>query len=116
MSEIEKNNKLFADFLNWKKNDDGYITPFYQYYRAVDTRMYQTSTFRDLLFHKDWNWLIEVVEKIETLGADLTIRAEHTTIVYDEGEQISTYAFKSKIETVYNACVEFIKWYNNQNK
>lgn len=64
-------------------------------------------------FKNNWNDLMFLVAKIESLGADIIIRAEYTTLIYDEGEQISTLNFNSKIDSVYNACVEFVKWYNN---
>lgn len=74
-----------------------------------------------LRYHSDWSWLMPVVEKIETLY--------DTGIFYDghrqpEVHNVRIYAKrggsgtivifygKSKIETTYNAVVEFIKWYN----
>jgi hypothetical protein len=104
-----ENNKIIASFLG--QNKIPYEFPKFGYIK-MDGDYSDTFFDNQLKFHKDWNWLMEVVEKIETFGADLTIRAEHTIIVYDEGEEISTFCFKDKKEAVYNACVEFIKWYN----
>jgi hypothetical protein len=71
----------------------------------------------DLKFHSDWNWLMEVVQRIEDLD-DCGIDIFNGSVeVYKDGKTIvKINTFKTKIEKVYNACVEFIKWYNEQNK
>ena len=73
-------------------------------------------------YHKDCNWLIEVVEKIKSLDCviDFKITIEYIEIIARMGKGI---VFKNcifdidycttKREAIYNACVEFIKWYNN---
>ena len=85
----------------------------------------------NLMFHSDWNWLMEVVEKIESLGYrtltenecfmitknklssfDVRSKDDYSTLFSDNYE-INHYG-GSKKENVYNACVEFIKWYNEQ--
>lgn len=65
----------------------------------------------ELLYHFDWNWLMEVVDKIESLGYRVEItrhicRIKHIVISED----------LPKIQSVHNACVEFIKWYNQQQQ
>ena len=83
-------------------------------------------------FHSNWNILMDVVEKIESLGYrtltenecfmitksklssfDVRSKDDYNTIFSDNYE-INHYG-GSKKENVYNACVEFIKWYN-ENK
>ena len=72
----------------------------------------------DLKFHSDWNWLMEVVEKIESLGFVFQIHHNVVNIFNGEtkenGIYNETFQGKTKIKTIYNACVEFIKWYNEQ--
>ena len=64
-------------------------------------------------YDTDWNWLMEVVEKIEDLGNDVSITTNYIQIAFDEGEQfIVAEDTKIKIDTLYNACVEFVQWYN----
>lgn len=70
-------------------------------------------------YHSDWNWLMEVVEKIENLGYPIDIIQYHSIDkqfcgVYNNGKRIVTNIAESKMEAVYNTCVEFIKWYNQQ--
>jgi hypothetical protein len=72
-------------------------------------------------FDTDWNWLMEVVEKIETLddedfnfnisitGVEISnVNNFETIVLYNSGA--------NKITVVYDACIEFIKWYNQQEK
>ena len=62
-------------------------------------------TIQDTYYHADWNWLMEVVEKIEKVGEkELKFSVEFEKV-----------KLSSNIESVYNACIEFIKWYN-ENK
>lgn len=90
----------------------------------------QTGEYVDLEALIDWTFLMSVVEKIESYLADdcnVTIAYKSCNIVVvvgnnypknytdEDGFDINTYA-DSKKEAVYNAVVEFIKWYNNQNK
>lgn len=105
-----ENNKIIAEFMGlyycekyqfegWYKNHEG------------NERVYEFK------YDTDWNWLMEVVEKIESLGNDFDInKREQSTNVFVRGVKYSKIiSDKSKIQAVYNACVEFIKWYNEQN-
>lgn len=144
-----ENNKIIAEFMNFPKITnvrDSESGKYYDYWLP-----HQDCVFvRDLIFHLDWNWLMEVVEKIETTSFDITQtkpylnnkdRFKGTTslygefiIGYDDREEFKGWTsyialgtlpsiiikdfenrFNTKIEAYYNACLEFIKWYN-ENK
>ena len=105
MKNIVENNKLFAEFLGYSQPHPDYTSTTYWY-------------------KKDWNWLMRVVEKIENLQdenncAIYNVQIEQCFVEIIENHTsdtiISTDA-NSKLEAVYNACVEFIKWYNQQSK
>ena len=146
MDNITENNKIIAEFLDWEFDDlsETFETPFL---KLVEPQAFGDEQFScklqdfELDFHTDWNWLMPVVEKIESLNLgnttiktvfseeDLYINSNVSfLIMYKEcyvnffGEMkvyenwISVTECNSKIEAVYNACVEFIKWYNKQNK
>lgn len=123
------NNKLIAEFMGFKPNKS---TGFEVLYNE------KTCEVLDKLkYHTDWNWLMEVVEKIESLkpieflsgrswiGFDVRIyktfntQTNYCTIKYlkESGDMTISNGFSknNKIEAVYNACVEFIKWYNDEN-
>lgn len=101
-----ENNKIIAEFL-------GYVL------RGKNTFEYNNKLYliEELKFHSDWNWLIEVVEKIESLGFNVSIEFSTCIITYSDDdfkEIIGISDNYSKIQAVYNACVAFIKWYNEQ--
>ena len=55
------------------------------------------------IYLEDWNALIEVVEKILNLKD-----------TYAQERQKVFNSINPNIQTTYNACVEFINWYNQQ--
>ena len=74
---------------------------------------------RAMNFHSNWNILIDVVEKIEDLGYTFSIKLNWVKINKKYNKDnfivIRWEEDKTKIEAVYNACLQFIQWYN-QNK
>ena len=114
MKNIIENNKIIAEFLNltsqvifeqvWAVSENG------------KTNFYKKD---ELKFHSDWNWLMPVIEKIESLGYKIDIsKWENSQYcgIYLNGKKIAGNETSTKIEAVYNACIEFIKWYITQNK
>ena len=88
---METSNKIIAEFMNWSDTGNKGI---------------------------QWNWLMEVVEKIECCDFIFSIHHEVANIFNGECNELTyneTTQARTKIEAVYNACVEFIKWYN-ENK
>ena len=67
-------------------------------------------------YHSDWNWLMEVVDKIESLCSNtgFEISSSFVHIRVNNNLTISSGVCSDRMEAVYNACVEFIKWYNQQ--
>ena len=118
MENIIENNKLIAEFLNWEFDDlsETFETPFL---KLVDPHAFGDEQFScklqdfELEFHSDWNWLMEVVEKIDGLENSLENESNE---YFRQFQKILSLSIYTKIETVYNACVEFVKWYNEQNK
>ena len=115
MENILENNRLIAEFLGQKS--DKYEFPQFGY---MNTKGDFITEFNDsqLKFHKDWNWLMEAVEKIESKGFDIFINTCVCRIVdvgEDRFEDIECFVNNNKKQAVYKAVVEFIKWYNNQN-
>jgi len=108
----ENNNHLIAEFLGWDFLND------MTYSKVTKSKWVEIEKLK---FHSDWNWLMEVVEKIESLDFDFTIYTGACISIINTKdfpfEEIITSGgqFKNKIETVYNGCVEFIKWYNENS-
>ena len=102
-------NKLIAEFLGMELTTDGIS----QLYYTEDRSLKQIPKF-----HTDWNWLMKVVDKIEgyNYGATLfIIEDEKCHVNTQNGFEIDSVGH-TKIQATYNACVEFVKWYNEQNK
>lgn len=57
----------------------------------------------NLLYHTSWDWLKPVVDKIEQLHEGVP-------------QELINVSLFSRQHEVYNAVVEFIKWYNEQNR
>ena len=115
-----ENNKLIAEFMEFQQTNIGWYDA-----EEVLLRTEKDNTFDDLKFHTDWNWLMQVVEKIENtkydnLTFDVFISKNKTHIHYSANNEwfsnIFLYEGKTKIENTYNACVEFIKWYNENSR
>ena len=104
-----ENNKLIAEFLNLTSQ-----VIFEQVFTVSEngkTKFYKKD---ELEFHTDWNWLMQVVEKIES--ENIVCFKIQGNNCYCEGNFKYGITAPSKINAVYTVCVEFIKWYNNQNK
>lgn len=71
--------------------------------------------FQKWQYHTSWDWLMPVVEKIETLGFFFIIKSTYVEVnrLYDP-VTVSCADGESKIQAVYKVVIEFIKWYNAQ--
>ena len=109
---METNNKIIAEFMGATLTKDLQI--MYPVYEG------DSSYVKDLKYHLDWNWLMEVVEKIESLLPDDSfVTIEHKSCwipIYDDEQPFGIECREeTKIQAVYNACIEFIKWYNENS-
>lgn len=114
MKETTENNILLAEFLGATKTDlKGKQKPiWYPILGASHTQLH---------FHKDWNWLMLVVDKIESLGFSVTIHTDTCYVAHNTDKSVETIIGISdyklgKLKVVYNACIQFVKWFNSQNK
>lgn len=77
-----------------------------------------------LKFHSDWSWLMPVVDKIETLMCFVNpdesyivkIESLFTVILDGDREYLIETNGETKLQSVYNAVVEFIKWYGKKKE
>src|SRR5690349_7440941 len=75
------------------------------------------NAWTPMKYHSSWDWLMPVVEKIEN-DSIYKIRIEGSVVSINNTDILHSFGgdfFKtsnSKIEALYNAVIEFIKWYN----
>jgi hypothetical protein len=69
-----------------------------------------------LKYHEDWNKLMEVVEKIESLKGIIVIKGNSCEVTFKYGGIGILCNFEKKIDAIWNACIGYIKWYNEQPK
>lgn len=135
-----------AKFLEWKpafaheadrygyiQTVDGFSTPFYN---NSDPQLVESNqdltihSISELKFHSDWNWIMEVIEKIESLGYATSL--SHNYVISNYGNDcfkidtksnaISAYddkpiqfsLTKGKKEATIESIDRFIDWYNKQ--
>jgi hypothetical protein len=113
-----ESNKIIAEFMGFtnEKNIGWYDNEMRMPQIVYDVQ--NGNCFDELLFNSSWDWLIPVVEKIESLGYFCMINK--WTSVYSGSSleiiAISTVEGKSKIENTYKACFIFIEWFNKNNQ
>jgi hypothetical protein len=105
MKNIIKSNRLLAEFLG---------------YESIVNNTFINKLPKDFLnhsenykcFHNDWGWLMQVVEKIESLDLYSRVGIEKHSCKISQNNYFNIEIGRSKIEAVYNSCVVFVKWYN----
>ena len=100
-----ENNKLIAEFMGYEiAMNTRMVLP--HFIHAVNLDLFQTS----------WNYLMPVVEKIESLGYEFFIVEDRIKIAHNTDHSIDTIINftlgGSKIDATYKGVVEFIKQYN----
>lgn len=120
-NEILEGNKLIAEFMGWGERGI-YRTPF-EDAGMCNGEPSSICYDRNLLFNSDWNWLMLVVEKIEEIedknGYNIFwVKIDGVCCEIQQADSLDIIVeadCETKIESVFLACVKFIKWYN-QNK
>jgi len=121
--EIIEGNKLIAEFMAVKNEiSDIYYLPQFGHYFNCYGHLEYNECFRldELKYHSFWDWLMPVVEKIDKIGFNVQIgriSVNISRILDGENTIIGLVCgdIDKKLELVFSACVNFIKWYN-QNK
>jgi len=115
-----ESNKIIAEFMGVfdKILSTGNIhswsdAPFY--YTTEDSKeKVMDNISKYAKYQSDWNWLMEVVEKIESLEVVVEIR-ENVCYIETSPNNYYSELEDTKLQATYRAVVEFIKWYNKHN-
>ena len=119
---IDKNISI-AYFLEFQKTNLGWFDS-----EGILADHETDNTFDVLKFDTDWNWLMKVIERIEQTNIQgKTIVSINTSIKskefyctidgkqYDRGFYTTIFG-DNKLKVVWDACNEFIEYYNKQRK
>jgi hypothetical protein len=82
-----------------------------------------TVFISDLIFHSDWNWLMAVVDKIESFVDDdkcakynFIIEQSFVEIIDNNtSDTIVETDEETKMKSIYQAVIKFIKWYEQNS-
>lgn len=112
MKNIIENNKLIAEFMGLKMYTDG-ISWFDKSFNSLKK------------YHKSWDWLMPVIEKIEESCSttlhfysvkSMSIENYHFEILGCANDFENTTHGDNKIKVVYDNVIKFIKWYNKNKQ
>ena len=109
--EILEGNKLIAEFVTEEPE-------------VLKQDLKRAGTLESMQYHESWDWLMPVVEKINLLDEyeySVTIYTMDCHIQDKKGNTVISIDCKNTVDelikSVYEAVVEFIKWYNeNKNQ
>ena len=143
--EILEGNKLIAEFLGYvyvpytaghSGRPCGWVIKNYKLVDRKVPKLFLGRTTKDLLYHKSWDWLMPVVEKIENTKPFYSVsnnagfwyndetytvdrnKPQYLCIISDKSCRIvinsANYFLErnNKLVATWFAVVEFIKWYN----
>ena len=112
-------NKLIAEFMEYELQEELWV--------ATMSKEDDTFLGRHLKYHTSWDWLMPVVDKIESIhgvfrrgsmtkGGQLHNATEKKYVIeYGMHDKVIAYVYaNSRIDAEYQAVVEFIKAKNNQ--
>ena len=119
---METDNRLIAEFMGFELQNNPNERWFNQWFTKETLNKPYNSRIEILHFDTDWNWLMEVVEKIENIEDENRCSKYNFEMVQtfveiidnNNSDTIVEIDKNTKIQATYKAVVEFIKWYNEQ--
>ncbi len=116
--EIQESNKLIAEFIGrcGKYNKSLYT------FKGIDKTLVNDIWYNisEAKFHSSWDWLMPVIEKIETKGYIVNVSSypsiERSVFanLHITPYNKTQYTKGNRLERTFQMVVEFIKWYNKQ--
>ena len=119
---MKEENKLIAEFMGFELQNNPNERWFNQWFTKETLNKPYNSRIEILHFDTDWNWLMEVVLKINMVDDYRYTVQINSMDTYIHDLKYGGFIFQSEmkwqsdelINSVYEAVVEFIKWYNEQ--
>lgn len=121
--ETNYNNKLIAEFMGCY-GDTMYVggEPVFRYgfkHTHITDRWHPDRFIEATPYHENWNWLMTVVDKIESLGYFHALNKNqidgraYSVITDSDHKSLVIKSEFIKIDACYRSVVEFIEWYNS---
>lgn len=108
-----ESNKLIAEFMGYEqKIPDHYSVP---YLKGIHKGSFRQFPYWDLQFDDSWDWLMPVVEKIESLPREICNEYFWNTDDSKRHEDFVMFRV-SKIGDLHEKVCEFIKWHNEKSR
>jgi len=97
-----EDNRLIAEFLGSRVTVDTYFI----------NGMYMSIDDSELKFHSDWNWLMEIIEKIKVINQTAVGEFKDKLLHYQRNNKtIFDLSILECKEVVFDLGLEFSKWY-----
>jgi hypothetical protein len=118
-----KENKLIAEFMGLLHVDDDKYMNNLREMKSNGIFFEQGYMTSELMYDTDWNWLMDVVDKIESFVDDdkcakynFIIEQSFVEIIDNNtSDTIVETDEETKIESIYQAVIKFIKWYEQNS-
>ena len=125
---MEENNRIIAEFMGYTLNENNEYPIEY----ITVQGHWDTCPIQDLNYHKSWDWLIPVVEKIESIRDSyhgrfgVYINSNSCTIqstnfrpdkpISNPPHYYDNFVLNNKIESTYYSIINFINFYNKRKE
>lgn len=100
----EEYNKMCANLLGW--------TLKYGWYNPDMSHVHSFMAEEDLKFHSNWNWIMEVVEKISN-WANANVE-KYNSYFWGTEPKVDFLIFRLSKDNLVTAIWEFLNWYKTQ--
>ena len=114
--EILAGNNLLADFMgatfNIETLNKGEI--WLPQHGVCKYKTVELGKGKILEYHKSWNWLMPVVQKIKSIDeSEFNYHVNNMTKFRLQKESLLSMTIDTDLLTLYSQIVDFIKWYND---
>ena len=135
--QITEGNVKLAKLMGWYQNPDGQLGEVWfentEFAKYVVYSIHNNYPHRDLPFHRDWNYLMKVVDKIGTIvyhrdgdAPDYNWKLHysyselfhHMWNKWMRLEQVKSGEFNlmNDLESIWSGCVAYVDWYVNNDE
>lgn len=111
---LEKDNALVAEFVGWTHDPVLKSIMWVPKGRDIKFRAWKLSK-SNLVYHKDWNWLIDACKKWDNLYRTDDLLKDRSTAFYqgyiDRCDKLDATMSKYEIKLVFERLVNNVRWY-----